>query len=188
MFPGTSSFLEEISSLSHSIVFLYFPSLISQEVFLISPSYSLELCIQIRISFLFSFTFLFSSFHGILVSPPQTTILPFCISFSWGWSWSLSPVQCHELLSVFLKALGLSDLISWICLSLPLYNRKGFYLIHTWTVYWFSLLLQFKTEFYKKKFMIWATVNPWSCFGWLYKASPFLAAKNIINLILVLTI
>ena len=23
----------------------------------------------------------------------QTTILPFCISFSWGWSWSLSPIQ-----------------------------------------------------------------------------------------------
>ena len=36
--------------------------------------------------------------------------------------------------------------------------------------------------------MIWATVSPWSCFCWLYGASPSLAAKNIINLILVLTI
>ena len=36
--------------------------------------------------------------------------------------------------------------------------------------------------------MIWATVSPWSCFYWLYRASPSLAAKNIINLILVLTI
>ena len=36
--------------------------------------------------------------------------------------------------------------------------------------------------------MIWATVNSWSCFCWLYRASASLAAKNIINLILVLTI
>ena len=50
---GISNFLEEISSLSHSIVFLYFFSLISEEGFLISPYYSLELCIQIGISFLF---------------------------------------------------------------------------------------------------------------------------------------
>ena len=36
--------------------------------------------------------------------------------------------------------------------------------------------------------MIWATVISLSCFCWLYRASPSLAAKNIINLILVLTI
>ena len=36
--------------------------------------------------------------------------------------------------------------------------------------------------------MIWATVSSWSCFCWLYRVSPSLAAKNIINLILVLTI
>ena len=36
--------------------------------------------------------------------------------------------------------------------------------------------------------MIWTTVSSWSCFCWLYRASPSLAAKNIINLILVLTI
>ena len=34
----------------------------------------------------------------------------------------------------------LSDLISWIYLSLPLYNRKGFDLGHTWMILWFSLL------------------------------------------------
>ena len=54
---GISNFLEEISSLSHSIVFLYFSALITEESFLISPCYSLELCIQIGISFLFSFAF-----------------------------------------------------------------------------------------------------------------------------------
>ena len=36
--------------------------------------------------------------------------------------------------------------------------------------------------------MIWATVSFWSCFCWLHRASPPLAAKNINNLILVLTI
>ena len=54
---GISDFLEEISRLSHSVVFLYLFALITEEGFLISPCYSLELCIQIGISFLFSFPF-----------------------------------------------------------------------------------------------------------------------------------
>ena len=103
--PGISNFLE-ISSLSHSIVFLYFFALVTKEGFLISPCYSLELCIQIGISFLFSFAFNF--FFQVFVSPPQTTILPFCISFPWGWSWSLPPVQCHKPPSMVLQALSLS--------------------------------------------------------------------------------
>ena len=48
---GISNFLEEISSLSDSIVFLYFFALITEEGFLISSCY-LELCIQMDISFL----------------------------------------------------------------------------------------------------------------------------------------
>ena len=54
---GISNFLEEFSSLSHSIVFLYFFALITEEGFLFSSCYSLELCIQMGISFLFSFAF-----------------------------------------------------------------------------------------------------------------------------------
>ena len=50
-----SNFLEEISSLSHSIVFLYLFALITEEGFLICPCYSLELCIQMLLSFPFSF-------------------------------------------------------------------------------------------------------------------------------------
>ena len=38
------------------------------------------------------------------------------------------------------------------------------------------------------EFIIWATVFSQSCFCWLYRASPSPAAKNIINLISVLTI
>ena len=63
---GAMPSLEEISSLSHSVVFLYFFALIAEECFLISHCYSLELCIQRLISFLFSFTFHFSSFHSYL--------------------------------------------------------------------------------------------------------------------------
>ena len=63
---GISNFLEEISSLSHSIVFLYFFALITEEGFLISPCFSLELCVQMGISFLFSFAFSFSSFLSYL--------------------------------------------------------------------------------------------------------------------------
>ena len=36
--------------------------------------------------------------------------------------------------------------------------------------------------------MVWATVSSWSCFWWLYRASPSLAANYIINLISVLAI
>ena len=50
---GISNFLEEISSLSHSIVFLYFFALITEEGFIISPCYSLELYIQMGLSFFF---------------------------------------------------------------------------------------------------------------------------------------
>ena len=62
---GISNFLEEISSLSHSVVFLYFFALIAEESFLISPCYFLELCIQMAISFLFSLPFAFLLFTAI---------------------------------------------------------------------------------------------------------------------------
>ena len=63
---GISNFLEEISSFSHSIVFLCFFTLITEEGFLISPCYSLELCVQMGMSFLFFFAFSFSSFLSYL--------------------------------------------------------------------------------------------------------------------------
>ena len=62
---GICNFLEEISSLSHSIVFLYFFALITEEGFLISPCCSLELCFQMGISFLFSFAFHFHLYTAI---------------------------------------------------------------------------------------------------------------------------
>ena len=96
------------------------------------------------------------------------------------------PVQCHKPHSIVLQALCLSDLIPWIYLSLPLYNHKGFDLGNTWGSSGFPAF--FNLILFCNKFMIWATVSSWSCFCLLYRASQSLAAKNIINLILVLTI
>ena len=72
---GISNFLDKISSVSHSIVFIYFFALenmqkfhwkYAKEGFLNSPCYSLELYIQMGISFLSSFAFHFSSFLSYL--------------------------------------------------------------------------------------------------------------------------
>ena len=52
----------------------------------------------------------------------------------------------------------------------------------------FPYFLKFEPEFCNTELMIWAMVSHWSCFCWLYTASPVLAAKNIINLIWVLSI
>ena len=57
-----SNFLEEISSLPHSIVFLYFFALITEERFLISPCYSLELLLTYEFSVNFH-PFIFSVWH-----------------------------------------------------------------------------------------------------------------------------
>jgi len=64
---GISNFLEETSNLSHSIFFfLYIFVLIHEEGFLISPCYSVELSIQMGVSFFFLFDFCFSSFVSYL--------------------------------------------------------------------------------------------------------------------------
>ena len=83
-----------------------------REAFL-SPCYSLELYIQMSISFLLSFAYCFS-FHSYLKGLLRQSFFFFFfyISFSWGWSWSLPPVQCHEPLSIVHQALCLSDLVS----------------------------------------------------------------------------
>ena len=133
---GISYFLEEISSLSHSIVFLYFFALITEEGFLPSPCNSLEPCIQMGISFLLSFAFSLSSFLSYLYT----------------------------------------DLIPWVYFSLPLYSHKGLIQVIPERSSGFPYCLQFKSEFGNKEFMIWTSVSSWSCFCWLYRASPSLAA------------
>ena len=86
-------------------------SLIFLKRSLVFPFYCflLFLCIVLRKAFLSLLAILWNSvfewvylsfspclsllFSQLFVRPPQTTILPFCISSSWGWFWSLSLVQ-----------------------------------------------------------------------------------------------
>ena len=62
---GVSNFLEEISSLSHSDVFLYLFALITDKAFLCLLAI-LWNCIQMGLSFLFSLAFHVSSFLSYL--------------------------------------------------------------------------------------------------------------------------
>ena len=103
--PLVSNFLEEISSLSHSIVFLYFFALITEEDFISLLFFGTLNSYGYILPFLLCLLLLF--FPQLFVRPPQTTILLFCISFSWGCSWSLPSVQSHEPLSIVLQALYL---------------------------------------------------------------------------------
>ena len=67
-------------------------------------------------------------FSQLYVRPPQTTILPFCISFSWGCSWSLLPVQFQEPLSIILQAFFLSQCVSltvWITTNSEILKETG---------------------------------------------------------------
>ena len=86
-----SNFLEEISRLSYSIIFLYFFALITEGAFLISPCYSLEPCLQMGIYFLFSFAFCFSSFQSYLYGLLRH---PFCFPHFFFLGMVLIPVSC----------------------------------------------------------------------------------------------
>ena len=63
--------------------------------------------------------FLLLLFPQLFLSLPQTTTLPFCISFSCGWFWSMPHVQYYKLSSIVLQAFCLPELISWIYSSPP---------------------------------------------------------------------
>ena len=121
---GISNFLEEISSLSHSVVFLYFFALITEEGFLISPCYSLEFCIQMGISFLFSLPFMSLLFSAICKASSDNhfAFLHFCFL-----GMVLIIASCTASQTSIHSSSGtlFSDIIPRICLSLPLYNRMG---------------------------------------------------------------
>ena len=112
------SFIEPIFAWNVSLVFLIFlkrslvfPVLLFSSI---SLHWSLRKAYLLAIlwnsasnGYIFTFLlcFLLLFFSQLFVRPPQAAIVLFCISFSWGLSWSLSPVQCHEPLSIVHQAL-----------------------------------------------------------------------------------
>ena len=123
---GISSFLEVISCLSHSIVFLYFFAWTTEECFLISPCYSLEL---------FSFSPLPLASLIFLVICKASSENHFAFLYFFFLEMVLIPVSCTtSQTSIHSFSCTLSELIPWNYLSLPLYNHKGFDLGHTWMV------------------------------------------------------
>ena len=79
---GISNFLEEISSLSHSAIFLYFFALIAEEAFFFNLSLLFFGTLHSTGNiFPFLLCFLLLFFSQLFVRPPQTVILLFCISF-----------------------------------------------------------------------------------------------------------
>ena len=121
---GISNFLEEISSLSDSILFLYFFALITEDGFLISPCYSLELCIQTRISLPFA-SLLFSA----ICKASSDNHFAFLHFFFLGMFLITASCRLSQT-SIHSSSGCLSDLIPWIYLLFPLCSHKGFDLGH----------------------------------------------------------
>ena len=126
------SLLEEISSLCHSIVFLYFFALITEEGFLISLSIlwnSAYKWVYLSFSPLPFVSLLFSA-----ISKPSSDN-HFAFLHFFFLRMVLIPASCTMSQTSVHSSLGtLSGLIPWIYLSLPLYNLKGFDLGHTWMI------------------------------------------------------
>ena len=107
-----SNFLEDISLIFLKIS-LVFPNLFSSYISLhcsLRKAFSSLLAILwysafrwVYLSFYLLLLLLF--FSQLFVRPPQTTILHFQISFSWGWFWSLPSVQYYKPPSIILQAL-----------------------------------------------------------------------------------
>ena len=85
---GILNFLEEISSLSHFVVFLYFFALITEEGFLISPCYSLELWYTFPFLLCLSHLF-FSQLFGLRQ--------PFCLSAFLSLGDGLDPCVLYDV-------------------------------------------------------------------------------------------
>ena len=119
-----SDFTEEMSSVSYSVVFLYFFELITEEGFLISPFGSFIWMLKwVYLSFspLLFISLLFSAIH----KASSDNHFAFLRFFFLG---MVLITACCTMLrtSVHSSSGTLSDLIPWIYLSLTLYNCKGF--------------------------------------------------------------
>ena len=126
-----SNFLEEISSLFHSIVFLYFFALITEEGFL-SLLAILWNSAFIWVYLSFSHLPLASLLFSAICKASSYNHFAFLYFFFLGMFYITASCTMSQNSLHILQALCLSDLIPWTYLSLPLYNHKGFDFGHTW--------------------------------------------------------
>ena len=128
----SSDLLEEICSLSHSIVFLYFFALITEEDFLTLVAILWNSAFKwVYLSF-FSLLFPCLLFTAICKASSDSQFGFLCFFFL---GMVLIPVSCTvSPTSIHSSSGTLSDTIPWIYLSLLLYNLNGFDLGHTWMI------------------------------------------------------
>ena len=127
-FPGISNFLEKISSLSHSIVFLCFFALITEEDFLLCPA----------ILWNSTFKWVYLSFSPLPFTPLLLTAIYKASSdshfaFLYFFFLRLVLIPASSTMSgtsVHSSSGTLSIRSNPLNLSLPLYNCKGFDLGH----------------------------------------------------------
>ena len=112
---------------------LYFFALITEEGFLISPCYSLELCMQM-IYLSFSPLPLASFFLSAICKASSEN--QFCLLHLFFLVMVLITASCTISWNSSHSSSGILSIRSnpWIYLSLPLHNLKGFDLGHTWMV------------------------------------------------------
>ena len=115
---GISNFLEEISSLSHSVVFLYFFALITEEDFFYLSLLFFGILHSNGYIFPFLLCFLLLFFSQLFVSPPKTAILLFSFLFLGDGLDPFLLYNVNESLSIVYQALCLSDLVPSLYISL----------------------------------------------------------------------
>ena len=136
---GISNFLEEISSLTHSVVFLYFFALTAEEGFLISPCCSLELCIQMFISFLSPLLFASLLFTAICKASSDSHFA-FLHFFSMA-----SPVCClHRYTILHIKNLYKGTYVYLWLIHVDIWQKT--------TKFCEAIILQLKNKLKKKNF------------------------------------
>ena len=141
---GISNYLEEISSPSHSIVFLFI--LFFQ---CISLHWSLRKAFLSLLAILWNSAFKCVYFSFSALPFFSLAFLAICkassdnlFAFFFFLGMVLIMASCTEFQTFIHSSSGtcLSDLIPWIYLSLPLYSHKEFDLCHIWVIKWFFLL------------------------------------------------
>ena len=180
---GISNFLEEISTLSHSIfspLFLCIFHLINLSYLSLLFSGTLH---SIGYIFPFLLCILLLFFSQLFVRPPQT-LLHFALLQFFLLGLVLITASCTMSRTSVHSSSGTRSIRS---------NPLNLFVTSTVIRSYLNGLIVFPTcfslslKFCNKELMIWAIINSWSCFCWLHRTSPSLATNNIINLISVLT-